>query len=528
MPSSFKLRGGEGKWLLKKAMEPYLPNDVLYRPKMGFAVPLARWFRGPLRARVRDALLGERLLRYRRVRSDARLKAAGRPASVGRARPQRAALDAADVRGVSARQRIGAHARARCCLNAAMDRAVRMLTVSSLYPSKARPRHGIFVENRLVKLIEFGEVLARVIAPVPWFPFTSNAFGEYARYAATPQQERRRGIDVAYPRYPMVPRVSTALQPALVAAAVARSAAHARDDGFDFDLLDAHYLYPDGVASATVAARFRKPLVITARGSDINVIAQMPQPRRRILEAARSASALIAVSAALKAKMVDLGMDAERIHVIRNGVDMSAYAPIEQALARESFGLAHGFVIASVGNLVPGKGHDLVMRAIAGMDAVTLLIVGSGPQRASLGELARELGIGSRVRLIGELAPERMPAVYSAADLLVLASSSEGWPNVVLEALACGTPVVATDVGGVPEILTADVAGTIVAERTTETIAAAVGDRLARVADRAAVRAFASRFSWDEVVRQQTALYQRIAAERTPVARATDAIAAES
>ena len=287
-----------------------------------------------------------------------------------------------------------------------------------------------------------------------------------------------------------------------------------RCEGFDFDLIDAHYFYPDGVAAATVAAGYRKPLIITARGSDINVIAQLPGPRRQMLQAARSASAIISVSAALKAKMVDLGMDAERIFVLRNGVDMSVYAPVEQAQARAVLGLAHGPVVASVGNLVPGKGHDLAVQSIARLDDVVLLVVGDGPQRASLERLARELGIGSRVQFTGELLPQQMPTVYSAADLLVLASSNEGWPNVVLEAMACGAAVVAADVGGVREILTAGVGGTIVLERSAEAFAAAINDRLTRVGERAAVRAFASQFSWDEVVRQQTELYQRVAGER--------------
>lgn len=406
-----------------------------------------------------------------------------------------------------------------------MDRTVCLLTLSSLYPSKARPRHGVFVENRLVKLVEAGNIRARVIAPVPWFPFTARAFGDYARMAATPRTERRRGIDVVYPRYPMVPRISTEWQPALIAAAAARCASSVRAEGFDFDLIDAHYFYPDGAAAAGVAARFGKPLIITARGSDINVIAQMAGPRRRILQAARYASAIISVSNALKTKMVNMGMDAARIHVLRNGVDMSAFVPIEQRLAQAALGLAHGSVVASIGNLVAGKGHDLALRSIARLEGVVLLIVGDGPQRASLERLARELGVDSRVQFAGELPPERMPTAYSAADLLVLASNNEGWPNVLLEALACGTAVIAADVGGVGEILTADVAGTIVTERSPEAFAAAITERLARVAERAAVRTFAAQFSWDDVVRQQTELYQRVAAERAPLSRPGAAIA---
>ena len=134
-----------------------------------------------------------------------------------------------------------------------MTRDVRILTFTSLYPSVARPRHGIFIESRLRRLVSRGGLRARVIAPVPWFPFTGARWGEYARMAATPATERREGIEVRYPRYPMLPRIGMGLQPQAMAQAGLREARDMLADGEDIDLIDAHYLYPDGVAAASLA-----------------------------------------------------------------------------------------------------------------------------------------------------------------------------------------------------------------------------------------------------------------------------------
>jgi glycosyltransferase involved in cell wall biosynthesis len=373
---------------------------------------------------------------------------------------------------------------------------VRILAFTSLYPSEARPRHGIFVETRLLQLQRCVDVDVRVVAPVPWFPSRAERFGDYAVYARTPRREIRGGNSVSYPRYLALPIAGMYLHPFTMAEAGIREYASLSRSGYACDLIDAHYLYPDGVAAAILARRIGKPLVITARGTDVNRLTQFAVPRRLILWSARQAQALITVSGALKDKLVSLGVDGARITVLRNGVDLERFREMPRAVARRRAGLPDGHVVLSVGNLVAEKGHELAIGAIAELPGVRLAIVGDGPLKARLKEQAERMGLAARIHFLGVYPQSELPWLYSAADALVLASSREGWPNVLLESMACGTPVVAVDVGGVREIVTDDSAGRIVGDRSVGAIAASIRSLLADAPSRAATRSFAERFDW--------------------------------
>lgn len=388
---------------------------------------------------------------------------------------------------------------------------------TSLYPNAVKPRHGIFVETRLRQVLATGHVEAAVIAPVPWFPFRSARFGAYGDYARVPVQEARYGIDVAHPRYFMLPLLGMRLQPLAMAGALERAILRRRrESGADFDLIDAHYFYPDGVAAAHVARRLDKPLVITARGSDINLIATLAGPGRAILEAAATASEIIAVSRALADRMESLGIPGSRITVLRNGVDAKLFRPTPRAEARQALGLPQsGLLLASVGNLRPEKGHELAIRSLRHLPDARLLIVGDGPDEAVLRRCVQEEGLGDRVHWSEPMAQDRLRLAYAAADVLLLCSAREGWPNVLLESLACGTPVVASDVGGVSEIVDPSV-GRLVSERTPAAFADAVRDLLRTPVEAAAAVAYARRFDWTTIADGQVEVYRR-ASGRTPV-----------
>jgi glycosyltransferase involved in cell wall biosynthesis len=223
--------------------------------------------------------------------------------------------------------------------------------------------------------------------------------------------------------------------------------------------------------------------------------------------AAREAAALVTVSAALRERLVELGAAPDAVHVLRNGVDLERFHPVDRAAARRALGLA-GTTLLMVGNLVPLKGHALVIEALAQLPEIALLIVGAGPEEDRLRRLAEETGVGERVRFLGRIPHERLAGIYGAADALVLASSREGWPNVLLEAMACATPVVATRVGGVPECVEAPEAGELVEERTAEAIAAAVRRLLARRPDRDATRRYAERFGWEQTTAGQLRVFR--------------------
>jgi teichuronic acid biosynthesis glycosyltransferase TuaC len=386
---------------------------------------------------------------------------------------------------------------------------MRILTFSTLYPNAARPTHGIFVETRLRQLLASLQVEARVVAPVPWFPWSHPRFGNYAVVARAPRAERRHDIEVLYPRYPVIPKVGMILAPFLLATAVAPTLRRLLASAYDFDLIDAHYFYPDGVAAAMLGRRFNKPVVITARGSDLNLIARNAVPRRLIRWAACRAHGVITVSDALRCVAEGIGIAPAKLTVLRNGVDTGLFRPLDRASVRAAHGL-RGRVLISVGNLVPLKGHELVIEALALLPEAQLLIAGEGPEQSRLEELALRGGVSGRVRFLGALPQERLVEYYGAADALVLASSREGWPNVLLESLACGTPVIASNVGGCAEVIGESAAGVLLSERSAEAIAGAVRELAARNVSGEAARRYAERFSWAATTAGQLELFTRV------------------
>jgi teichuronic acid biosynthesis glycosyltransferase TuaC len=390
---------------------------------------------------------------------------------------------------------------------------IRIVTFTTLYPSAAQPSHGIFVENRLRHLLTTGLVQARVVAPVPWFPFEARLFGRYALFARTPERELRYGIDIFHPRYPALPKIGTSLAPGLLFTATLR---HLRRQQIlsTFDLIDAHYFYPDGVAAILLGRILRKPVVITARGTDVNLIPLNSVPRRMICFAARNAAAIVAVSQALKDALIALGITPEGVTVLRNGVDLEMFRPGDRIAARAALDLK-GKVLLSVGHLIERKGHDLTISALPKLKDCTLLIVGQGPDRQRLEALALKLEVLDRVRFLGVLPHEDLRNLYVAADALVLSSSREGWPNVLLESMACGTPVVATPIWGNPEVVSAPEAGVLTKDRSPEGLVEAVEKLFEAPPSREATRKFAERFSWNETSAGQVRLFEQVLANRS-------------
>ena len=224
---------------------------------------------------------------------------------------------------------------------------------------------------------------------------------------------------------------------------------------------------------------------------------------------------MVAVSGALKDKLSALGVERERIHVLRNGVDLELFHPEGRDEVRADLDLRRPTLL-SVGNLLAFKGHGVVIEALSLLQEYELVIAGDGPDRAAFEALARECGVSGRVRFVGSLSQQDLRRYYCAADALVLASSREGWPNVLLEAMACGTPVIATEVGGVPEIVTSRNGGTVVKERSAPALARAVRELLAQPPERAATRRFAEQFGWGATTRGQLQLFRQVLAANAP------------
>jgi glycosyltransferase involved in cell wall biosynthesis len=391
---------------------------------------------------------------------------------------------------------------------------LNILTFSSLYPNARHASHGIFVENRLRQLLALApEIAAQVVAPVPWFPLRHPVFGSYAEYAAVAGHEQRHGIEVWHPKYPVIPKIGMQITPWLMYRAVRGTLRRLRDTGFDFDLIDAHYFYPDGVAAMHLAAEFSRPFVVTGRGTDLNLIPRYAGPRRQIERVTRAAAHMITVADALKGYLRDLGVPDERVTVLRNGVDLAFFHPAdERAVVRRQLGFGTRPTLLSVGHLIERKGHHLVIEAMCDLPHMDLVIAGDGPQEGALRDLVTRRSLQERVRFAGRLSQDHLREHYQAVDALVLASSREGWANVLLEAMACGTPVVATPVDGTPEVVAATAAGRLTHARTSAAVVAAVRALFADLPARAATRRYAEGFGWRETSQGQVDIFRRVLA----------------
>lgn len=388
---------------------------------------------------------------------------------------------------------------------------MNILTITTLFPNSNEPKHGIFIATRLRYLMaRQSDIRATVIAPVPWFPFSHSVFGEYARYAGVPYHEVINGVDVYHPKYLVIPKLGMYLTPKLLERAIDRAVKRLVGEQ-QFDVIDGHYFFPDGVAIASVAEKYDIPFTCTARGTDINLIPQQPRARRMIKKVFGKASHLMAVCQALSDEMISIGAPKEKVTTLRNGVDLTLFTAsdnVQQLELRKALGF-DGRLIVSVGWLIERKGHHLIIEALVNLPEVTLAIIGSGPDEAKLKRLAAEFGVEERVRFIGTQTQQQINQWFKAADAAILASSREGWANVLLEAMASGTPVVATKVWGTPEVVASEDVGVLV-ERSAKDIADGVRHIFSKKVNRTVVRKYAEKFNWDSTSDGQYSIFREI------------------
>lgn len=383
---------------------------------------------------------------------------------------------------------------------------LRVLTLSTLYPNPAQPGFGGFVERQTLRLAAHRQVDLRVVAPLGLPPFPLDRLRRYAALRAVPMREVWKDVPTLRPRFPLIPAVGWRFNPAFVERAAERALRELRAEGFVPDVIDAEFFFPDGVAATRLGRRLGIPVSIKARGSDIHYWGGKPAVRTALLAAAQAAGGLLSVSEALKRDMAALGMPADKIRVHYTGVDLERFRPVDRAVAKAKFGVA-GPLVVSIGNLVRLKGHEIVAGAVAKLDGVTLLIAGAGTDEPWLRQQVAALGQPDRLRFLGAVPHTDVPTLLAAADVMALASEREGLANAWVEALACGTPVVAPDIGSAREVIDRPGAGAIVAERSPAAFAQAIGRLLASPPAPTAVRAAAERFAWE---RNTQTLYEHL------------------
>jgi teichuronic acid biosynthesis glycosyltransferase TuaC len=386
---------------------------------------------------------------------------------------------------------------------------VRVLVFSNLYPNARRPNYAVFVEQRVRRVAASG-VPIRVVAPIPWFP------GGYRSFVDVPRSEERFGLRIDHPRYLMAPGIGMSIQPLLMALATAPLLQRLRAE-FPFDVIDAHYGYPDGVAAYMLARWFDVPVIVTARGTDLHLLPRYAAPRLWLSRTLPRCDAVIGVSEALRRAAIELGVDPDRALTVRNGVDLEIFRPLAREGSRKQLGV-EGPLMLSIGHLIERKGNHIILEALKDMPEWRLVVIGEGEERNRLERLIAEWRLADRVRLIGEVPHSELPAWYSAADVLVLPSSREGVPNVVLEAMACGTPVVATNVGGTAEVVNCPEAGVVMRDRSADSVRKAIAALLVSRPAREATRWHAEQFSWEATTSALLRLFGEIDAARQAAA----------
>lgn len=388
----------------------------------------------------------------------------------------------------------------------------RVLVLSTLWPNATQPRFGTFVARSIEALNRETHWQPVVINPIGLPPL---AVGPYAALKDAAEDGTENGIEIHRPTFRLLPKVGGRLNPSLIARAVLRLAERLHREQ-PFDMVDAQFFYPDGPVAMAIARRLGLPLSVKARGADIHYWGARSYGREALLKTASKADGLLAVCGALADDMATLGIPREKITLHYTGLDRDRFRPLDHTQLRANLGAEFDIpirprdeLLATVGAFIERKGQELVIKALGDLPDARLLLVGKGPDEACLRALAKSEGVADRVHFLGSLDHDLLPLVLSAADAMVLPSSSEGLANAWIEALACGTPLVITDAGGAREVVTSPKAGVIVARRTD-----AVRKGIRQVLDRhhkpLEVAATVERFSWQANGSALGAYYDRL------------------
>lgn len=370
---------------------------------------------------------------------------------------------------------------------------LNVLMLSTLFPDISRPNFGVFVERQARELASRAEADVTVIAPLGIPPWPLSLAPHYAPLRALPRKERWRELTVHRPTFPIIPKVGGRTNVWTMTRAILPlvKKLHAQRP---FDVIDASFFFPDGPVAQRLSRALGIPYSVKARGADIHHWGTQRGTRAMVRQAGNAAAGLLAVSGAMRRSMAKMGMDADKIRVHYTGVDLDTFEIADRAAAKAALGF-NGPVVLCVGALIPRKGQDLLVRALPLLPDVTLLLAGQGQYRRNIESLAQELGVDRRIGFLGSVPHHKLPRIFAAADVMALPSASEGLANAWVESLACGTPIVISDVGGARELLDRPEAGQIVA-REPEAIAAAIRAILDNPPEQEKVREAALRFTW--------------------------------
>ena len=382
-----------------------------------------------------------------------------------------------------------------------------LVVFSSLFPSAVRPAAGLFIRERMFRVAQHRSLA--VVSPQAWFPGQSLIRWLRPGYRLqAPTLEIQQGIRVYHPRFLSLPGLLRRFDGVSMALCSFFLVRRLRREGAR--LIDAHFGYPDGDAATRLGRWLGLPVTLTLRGTEVPH-SHNPALRRQLVRALGAAARVFSVSDSLRRLALELGVAAEKTEVVGNGVDVARFYPVDRATARSRYDIPENAqVLISVGALVERKGMhrviDCLPAMIQGRPTLHYAIVGGGSpegdMRAELDAQVAQLGLGERVHFLGALPPDELKWALSASDVFVLATRNEGWANVFLEAMACGLPVVTTDVGGNAEVVCRDELGSIVPFGDAAALQQALEDALDKDWGRAAIIEHAQANQWDTRVKQ--------------------------
>lgn len=388
---------------------------------------------------------------------------------------------------------------------------IKITTITHLFPNPAQPILGVFVLHR-VKAMAHHLSLVEVIAPVGWLPL-----GISGRPKQVPRIRYDDGLLIHHPRFISLP-ILKPIESLLFLIGVFPTFMN-RHISFRFNVLDTHFAYPDAPAVYMLARVFRLPFVVTVRGEDVYGHPRFPLRKIQIVKALKSASRVVCLSRVTHQCCINLGVPADKIVQIPNGVDGQVFQLIDRETARKILGLTcNGPIILSSGWIIPRKGYHYVIQALPHLKKrfsnIRYVIVGgdttTGEYKKRLIALAKELDVEQIISFVDAVPQDKLALWMNAADVFCFPSEKEGWGNVALEALCCGTPVIAHDVGGIRQMVIDNMNGFVLKSKSPETWADAITECLCRTWDRKQIRESVAHWQWEEVGKKVASLMQEV------------------
>lgn len=386
---------------------------------------------------------------------------------------------------------------------------MKILVLTDVFPSKEEPTLGVFVYELSKAISCKNQVI--IIHPQIWNP-SGVIFRKKDNY-----YNHFNDIEVYRPKLFVLPIGDRLFFRAIIFFLVSLPLVIRLRRKFCFDLIHAHMAGPAGFAAVLLGMIFREPVIVTAHGSDIHSFPKHFFLKQLVIFTLKRASWIVAVSRSLKDLILKMVTMQKKLSIIRNGSRQETFFPIDKIKTRRSLNLpVEKKIILFIGSLIPRKAVDVLLRAFACMNKkdVILLLIGKGDSELELKDLTKELHIETHVRFIGSKKHDEIPLWLNACDVFCLPSHREGFPTVIVEAFACGRPVVATKVDGVPEAITNDTVGTLVEPGNTEELAAALNKALEKEWDYQAIAEYGKRFSWDTIAEEYTELYKNVISKK--------------